>query len=282
MPNLIVSANVDSFMGSADYAAMRALLGLREVLSANRTYYVRADGNDANTGLTNDAAGAFATWAKARDVLATLDGGGFVATVKGTGTFTEAVLWDKTFVGFSKIVLEGDVATPSNCTISPVSGTYCLKVDSLGTPFELRGLTIGNSAVVSGLEVNKGDVTIAGVVNFTACSSHHMLISGQKAEVRQRSGYSISGAASVHVATYDQAAFDANGSAYTVTITGTPAFATAFVVFDRAGGGLFVNITYSGATTGPQYQVGPISYIKAVGTTFPGSGSSVNPLGSYS
>ena len=258
-------------------------VGGREILTANRTYFVRTDGNDSNTGLANTAGGAFLTWAKAFAVLAALDGSGYTATIQGTGTFTENVLIDRTFVGFSKIILAGDTTTPANCTISPSSGEACLKIDSLGTPFDIQGLRLGNASVFAGLFVAKGDVTIAGNCDFAASSGHGIYVSGQKAQLNQRSNYTISGNAASHIAIYDQGFMDANfTSSYTVTLSGSRAFSVALIIADRCGSGIFVNITYSGSATGQRYNIGALSRITAVNTTFPGSGQTVNALGTYS
>src|SRR3989442_1721230 len=90
------------------------LPGVRELLTAARTYYVRTDGSDSNTGLSNTAGGAFLTIQKAIDVATTADLNGFTVTLKlGDGTYTSPLSL-KPFVGAGEIVIEGNTATPGN------------------------------------------------------------------------------------------------------------------------------------------------------------------------
>ena len=66
------------------------ILGVpREVLTANRTYYVRTDGSDSNDGLANTAGGAFLTIQKAINIVSALDIGTYTVTMQvGAGTYT--------------------------------------------------------------------------------------------------------------------------------------------------------------------------------------------------
>src|SRR5688572_14985126 len=64
----------------------------RELITANRTYYVRTDGSNSNDGLTNTSGGAFLTIAKAIEVIATLDLSVFNVTIQlgNAGTYAGA------------------------------------------------------------------------------------------------------------------------------------------------------------------------------------------------
>lgn len=61
---------------------------IREKLTANRTYYVRADGSDSNDGLADSAGGAFLTPGRAIQAIQGLDMGGYSVLVQfGAGAF---------------------------------------------------------------------------------------------------------------------------------------------------------------------------------------------------
>lgn len=116
-----------------------SIQGGRELLTANRTYYVRTDGNDGNTGLANTSGGAFLTIQKAIDVASALDTGIYSVTIQvGAGTYTAANTL-KSYVGAGPIVIVGDETTPSNVVISPTTANG-INADGVRGLWEIRGI----------------------------------------------------------------------------------------------------------------------------------------------
>ena len=84
---------------------------IRERLTANRTYYVRTDGSDSNTGLTNDAAGAFLTVQRAVDQVCDIDNNGFDVNLNvQAGTFAGGIELGP-IIGAGQVTIEGQGAT---------------------------------------------------------------------------------------------------------------------------------------------------------------------------
>ena len=84
---------------------------IRERLTANRTYYVRTDGSDSNTGLTNDAADAFLTVQRAVDQVCEIDNNGFDVNLNvQAGTFAGGIELGP-IIGAGQVTIEGQGAT---------------------------------------------------------------------------------------------------------------------------------------------------------------------------
>lgn len=82
----------------------------REKLTGNRTYYVRPDGSNSNTGLVDSAAGAFLTWNAAYIAVASkIDFAGFTVTISGgasAATFSAGLLIDFAWTGGGSLIID--------------------------------------------------------------------------------------------------------------------------------------------------------------------------------
>ena len=87
--------------------------GGREQLGANRTYFVRMDGDDANTGLTDTAGGAFRSLQYAVDTLMGLDCGTYNVVINvGPGDYAEFVSVTGQVLGSGTYKIVGDTTDP--------------------------------------------------------------------------------------------------------------------------------------------------------------------------
>lgn len=112
----------------------------RIILTADTTFWVRSDGNDANTGLVNTAAGAKRTWNGLYLAFTSLyDAGGKIVTLKSgtTGTYPAGLFMSTAWVGGGQLIIDlngssiaetvtkgiiNDVVQPGQITIQNSAG----------------------------------------------------------------------------------------------------------------------------------------------------------------
>lgn len=251
----------------------------REVLTANRIYYVRSDGNDSNTGLVNNSGGAFLTLNRARDVVATLDGNGYTVTITLGTSLTGTLNLNKGFAGVAGLVVDagantltGSIVVTVPMSVTVQNGTY------LNTADHALTANGAGSTITVGSSVTLG--TSTGQRHFNAVNNGKISIS---------SNYTVSGAAAYHY--FVQLGGIIENSGVTVTVSGTPAFATAFAYADTTGIISSFPGSYSGAATGKRYDAqsgGIINVFGSGASFFPGNvaGTGTNfgtsPYGQYS
>jgi hypothetical protein len=267
MPDLTVSSNVDSLLSAADYAAMRTLLGIREVLTANRTYFVRTDGNDNNTGLVDSSGGAFRNIQKGIDVAASLDISIYTVTIRvGAGTWAEDIILKRP-LGAGDCILEGDTTTPSNVILTG-NGSHAVTFDQPGV-WLVRGFrpaATGTGAVGAGIRAGRYSIIRLSNMSFGACAGSHVFADGGGIEFL--TNYTVAGGSTGggHWQAHQDGLVRA--SSRTVTITGTPAFAAGWAWTDRGLGTIEAfGMTFSGSATGRRFNIGLNSIIFTNGTT---------------
>lgn len=265
-----VGAGVTATNSGADVTV--TITSGREILSADRNYYVRTDGSDSNNGLADTSGGAFLTIQKAIDIIsADIDLGVHDVTVNvNDGTRTAAITLKQFLSGGGKVYLVGNSATPANCVISTTSASCFTTDDYAGTysidGFKLVTTTSGASMSISGLSSS----VVFKNIDFGAAATAHISVSNG-ASCMASGNYSITGASPWHYGAF------ANGiitvSSRTVTITGTPAFATAFCLAQTTGIVVANGNTYSGSATGVRYNISLNAVANTAGggaTYFPG------------
>lgn len=271
------------FVGESG-ATARASLGVRDVLTANRDYYVRTDGSDSNTGLANTSGGAFLTIQKALDVSAALDSSIYGITINvAAGTYATAQAL-KPCAGGGFISVVGAGATT---IIDPPAGVnHCFQALA-GGRYSLTNMKLQKSTATTGhaLYAEGGSSLINfsgiefGAMNGGGGGGRH-IYANRGAAIAATGAYSISGGALHHFAVATGGVIFCNQA---VTLTGTPAF-TRFADASL-GGTMRIDATYSGSATGVRYlaDTNGVIYVVGGGASFlPGnSAGSVTNGGQY-
>lgn len=219
----------------------------RHSLTANRTYYVDTSlGNDSNDGLSSGA-GAFATLQKAINVASALDNGGYDITIDvANGTYSEAITL-KSFVGSGTITIDGDTTTPSNVILN--SGTSFTADGVLGV-YIVQGLQLSGAGF--GINSKNGSVVRFQAIDFAGTSAPH-LHTESFGVVQAVGNYSISGSTNRHIDMDFGGLGTING--VTITVSGTPAFSSAYCFQNTGSIGNFAGCTFSGSATGVRYSI---------------------------
>lgn len=247
---------------------------IRDKLTADRTYFVRTDGNDANSGLANTAGGAFLTIAGAMAYIANnIDGGGFNVTLSIQNTsWTAQVQVLPNFVGVAILIFDfngGSLTVTGQGTGAFYGGPYAIK-----TTIQLQNVTL--STVTSGSCINwdtPGALLLIGAgVTFGASANHHVNV-GLKAIVRWsgQPNYTISGNAACHLVA--QYSAEIEWFPGTVTLTGRT-FSQAFVFAGDVATVQALAVGFTGTFTGTRYNVVNNAVVNTFGSGvnyFPGS-----------
>lgn len=256
----------------------------RDKLLADRTYYVRKDGSNSNTGLTNNAAGAKLTVMGAMDALAQIDFNGYTVNVQiDDGTYSERVIVPAT-VGqklTDNLQIKGNATTPSNVIISN-TGSFQPALEVLG-PARCNVANLRLTAPTNGYCINaaeSGVVNMAGGVDFGVAGQFHMYANGGGV-INCFNPYTISGGAIAHWA----AAFC--GHLFATTTINAGGGAIAFTQFAQVynSGAMQVNgCTFSNvaSVTGKRYDAtsnGSIQTFGAGASYLPGNAAGTPSTG---
>lgn len=264
---------------SGSFVMVPSSSGGRELLTSARTYYVRTDGNDSNTGLVNSAGGAFLTIQKAVDVSAALDCSIYNITIQvADGTYAASgVISCKNILGAGEVTIQGNNSTPANVVID--SG---FAKTTPGTKYIVKDLKLqkSSSSITQALAASGGAILDYGNLVFGTGYTTHISC-GTYASITCIGNYAISGAASYHLYSSGYATISMGGK--TVTISGTPAF-TAFCISSSKATIVAVTITWSGSATGQRFVVNIDGLINTGGggaNYFPGNSAGDSTGGTY-
>jgi len=238
----------------------------RELLTADRTYYVAPTGSDSNNGLS--AGAPFLTIQKAVDVAKSLDFNGQTVTIKlADGTYTVGAIM-RSITGDGTLLISGNEANPSAVVIS--TNGPCFFLHNVLGKFAITGVRLQTSGSGDCINVTNA-FAMFGNIHFGDCAGAHILLdAGGRCDAS--SAYSIVGSAASHVNAYANSVF--RNIYKNVTITGAVTFGNAFVFCTFLSSVTFFGTTFTGSASGKKYDLsynGTIRTASAGVSYLPGS-----------
>lgn len=221
-------------------------------LASAASIFLSASGSDSNTGFASGS--PLLTISHALSVIANgWDIAGNSATLQlADGTYTTGTSFDLGVIGadLAGLVINGNAVTPSNVLIS-VSGTNALYF-ARAMQITLQNMKLqtssGNWACI--VADQGATVALGAGMQFGTCSGVHMSgLNGGR--ILANGNYTINGNALAHLAADYGAFISITGR--TITLSGTPAFSSAFATAADCSTMNLSSNTFSGAATGARY-----------------------------
>jgi hypothetical protein len=219
--------------------------------AAALVFYVRTDGNDNNTGLVNNAGGAWLTIDHAIDVIQSLDLNHQTVTVNiAAGTYACAPMYLAYLTNPDAVNFTGDTTTPANVTLSFASGNiYCV-----GDPWtwQFNGIKFTNASGGIFVDCDGGFLVLDRCEWGTGTGTHIFVHNDGTAYCL--GNHTISGASFAnHWSAQSGGLIRHRG--ITINFTGTPTCTGAFI--EATGATCQVDgITFTGTLTGKRYTLG--------------------------
>lgn len=229
----------------------------RELLTADRTYYVRTDGSDSNTGLSNTAGGAFLTIQRAVDAVSNLDIGVNNVTISlAPGQYNAlSGVQLKSIVGGGLVTIQGagalntDVQVYTSGTVLPTQGVfYSFGISGRWRVTNLRVYSIATGPQ-SGILAGGGSGLIAGNIDYGS----GLLIQIRAIDTGSilcDSAYSISSGSNQHYGVAQGGIIRAQS--ISVSISGNPTI-SAFCAATQCGVAVVSGTTFIGTTVGLKF-----------------------------
>lgn len=244
----MIPGNAAGILGSGGYYDGFTQNFIREQLTTNRTYFVDVtNGSDANTGWTVPG---LKTIQFALDLICSnLDTGNYGVTLQLTnGVYAENVTW-RGGVGNGGITITGD---PGNSNaVAIVGSSIALFVDRF-PPLTLKHISIGSAPAAIGVRAsNLAAVTIGPGVAFLTNGT--AMRADRNGVITMSGNNAINGGGLLFFNASQNGTIRADNA--TFTLTGTPAFSTAFANSDTSAD-ISAAGTFTGSATGPRFIVG--------------------------
>jgi len=263
-------------LNSAQMANGQNNLGIRERLYANRTYYVRTDGNDANSGRGATSGLAFRTYQRAVNEAVTLDFNGFDVTIVAVDEGSQKIYTEnvqiKPLVGGGSLHIRG--AGSSKTRLTSASGNTFTQEVSGATSVSYGAMEL-YATTGCGIKVNY--LSLASVSNdlvFGSFGDSAIWVHDSQAimQILNADIYLIGSMKSFLFVQYGHVFVEST----TINLVGSPQWSSGFITTWPRGTIQYIGNTLAGPATpvGPRRNINHMSVLNLNGqptSVLPGS-----------